>query len=577
MLDRIVRSLSTRRVLIGLLAALPPSLALGKERPAAKRKHTHGRHHAKANRGTRHNGKERHDGQKKRHHTRSKGARGPRAGASVLPGDAVLLARYDGFAINPKVRYRPRQWVNGAIIPDASWGNWTLTNAGAYSGWDYLPLANDGSSRASTLAVFAKYTLNRLATVGMVWRGGTPLPAWIAAQGWIAAGTITASNPSRGTQTYPVYKKAQPAGEFTIGGPNNPGDSTVRNLMWMLFAEANGSPSAAPSVPAGRATPTPNQTCPAWVHDQYVTIGPDGQGYPTWHPVIDPVYWCYFRHDHGSDPKHVFPDGSFLPPYHYVATLVGMTENHWGHKSHALKNADNYWIYITQHVGTTGVARANTCLQRFHLVELIVRNEARDETLAHLQLMGDYGRSLVSTATGNTEYTPSACPTGNHDTGITTSVPVRKIPIAGAAIRGYEPWQFAQSGYEGMGLSGAMTINTQSPLDICNAIVCDTPSPNPTFSGLSRILQPINLRITDPHVSADGHFCTDGMGAVVACGASAVPQYVKPGLDLAVRGTGSTTQTHFETGDWGDVLYVSAGGALDRDIDGSIVETHGPN
>src|SRR4051812_17627330 len=28
--------------------------------------------------------------------------------------------------------------------------------------------------------------------------------------------------------------------------------------------------------------------CPAWVHARYVTTGPDGKPYPTWHPPIDP-------------------------------------------------------------------------------------------------------------------------------------------------------------------------------------------------------------------------------------------------------------------------------------------------
>ena len=55
------------------------------------------------------------------------------------------------------------------------------------------------------------------------------------------------------------------------------------------MAEQGGVPSAPPSVPAGQATPVPNETCPAWVHDQYVTTGPDGRIYPTWHPQIDPV------------------------------------------------------------------------------------------------------------------------------------------------------------------------------------------------------------------------------------------------------------------------------------------------
>src|SRR4051794_40576652 len=73
------------------------------------------------------------------------------------------------------------------------------------------------------------------------------------------------------------------------------------------------------------------QPCPAWVHDRYVTTGPDGRLYPTWHPPIDPEFGCLFGHEHGADPRSSRADPS-LPAFGYAAALMGMQEPHQGFK-----------------------------------------------------------------------------------------------------------------------------------------------------------------------------------------------------------------------------------------------------
>jgi hypothetical protein len=513
----------------------------------------------------------------------------------AVPGvQPTLLSRYDGYAIDnwatfPDVsRYYPRTFASEMILPDAAQGEWKISNAGDWSGWDVFNFANRGSERARDRAEFASFTLNRPATVALVWRGGAFVPAWLAAEGWTkATQTVSVARPVTGAQprTYAVYTKAFPAGQFWLHAPYDTGACGASgicvspiNLPYVLFAEENGQPSVAPVVPEGNEVPVANTTCPAWVHDQYVTPGPDGQLYPTWHPAIDPVYWCYFRHEHGSDPRHVFPDGSFTPAYDYLTHHTGYApENHWGNKSHAFQNVDGYWFYVTQHVGTTGVGRANTCLQRFHHVEILVRNAERTETLAHLSFMADYGRSLVSHEGPNVPYAPSACPTGNADTELTTSVPTRKIPNAAEGRFGYEPWQFSRFAYRGIGLTGAFTVNTSFPLDVCPNTTCDVPHPVAANSGTGRILQATELRITDPGLGVNGEFYTDARGqALTRALPGSVKQYIKPGLDLPIRGTGSIANSHWVTGHWGDVLTVIPSG-FDVDTEGSVRETHGPN
>lgn len=58
-----------------------------------------------------------------------------------------------------------------------------------------------------------------------------------------------------------------------------------------------------PSVAFGLWTPGPGDTCTKAIHDRYVTVGPDGKLYPTWHPPVDPETGCTFGHEHGRDPR----------------------------------------------------------------------------------------------------------------------------------------------------------------------------------------------------------------------------------------------------------------------------------
>jgi hypothetical protein len=66
-------------------------------------------------------------------------------------------------------------------------------------------------------------------------------------------------------------------------------------------------PPAQPSYASASWTPSPQDTCPATVHERYSVIGPDGKRYPTWHPptTVDPATGrtCTFGHEHGRDPR----------------------------------------------------------------------------------------------------------------------------------------------------------------------------------------------------------------------------------------------------------------------------------
>lgn len=86
----------------------------------------------------------------------------------------------------------------------------------------------------------------------------------------------------------------------------------------------------------------PNQKCPEWLHSLYVTTthrtwsnSSLHEGEPefwrTWHPAIDPVYWCNFDHEHGS-----FPGRTYKPAFGYMAwkTPDNRTEHGRQEESH---------------------------------------------------------------------------------------------------------------------------------------------------------------------------------------------------------------------------------------------------
>lgn len=183
---------------------------------------------------------------------------------------------------------------------------------------------------------------------------------------------------------------------------------------------------ATPTLVAEGPTATPEQTapvagelCPTWVHARYVTTGPDGKSYPTWHPPVDPEYGCLFGHEHGADPATSKADPS-LPAFGYAAALMGMDEPHVGFKVFVINAGDiaddgrvaqaDYRIVF--HMGTGGVKRYT---ERHHSLEYdyIARDGSGRE--AHVSGMADTtGNPIGSTCTsprgGGRDFSTIGCP-----------------------------------------------------------------------------------------------------------------------------------------------------------------------
>jgi hypothetical protein len=456
------------------------------------------------------------------------------------------------------VKYRPRQFTRGLTIVDQTWGPRVVEDVGTYDNWDVLNTLNASVHRIEKRADWLVIEVNRAVTLAVIWRWSAPVPAWLGS--WTKAGNVKISG-----KVFPTYRKKFPAGSINLGGVYDPSDSpgnSTRDTYWVLLAEEDGLPSPAPVVPGGRSTPAPNETCPAWVHDQYVATGPDGKSYPTWHHLIDPVYWCYHRHEHGTNP--VWFSGDKKPLFGYTCGRHGMTEPHQGYKNFVFDSNDGTRWMVTHHFGTAGLGRA---CNRFHTTDIVVRSIASGEILADLHIMGDFGKAVVNSS--GKALTPPTCP--DQAVQAAQSHGIRKLPSQADGATMYEPWRVALNS-EVFGFIASFTINNPDAMVICNNSTCDQPVVTGA-TGSKRFFTPNGdargNRFGIVAGENSGVFYTDVHGTKVVSSSDpqAVPQYIKPGARMQVLHNG----THFyDVHAWGKKFVPNATDGNPTDREGSI-------
>jgi hypothetical protein len=457
----------------------------------------------------------------------------PPSGGTPQP---ALLAQYEVRGPLPEARntaYRPRQFAAGAVIADATWGGQTVGSPGPYAGWDVLPTPNEGIMRIADRDDWLALRLTRPAALAIVWRGGDAVPGWL--DGWARGADVVVNGGAERTYTRQVA-----AGEVTLGGVYNPGavpgPHATLDTYWVLVGEASGLPSPAPAVPPGQPVPQPNQTCPSWVHDRYSAAGPDGRQYASWHPQIDPVYWCYFRHEHGSDPALL--GASYRPLFGYASTAAGIDEPHTGFKSYAFGDGQGRRWLVTHHFGTGSVNRACT---RFHELQVAAASESSGEVLADVHLLADFGKSVANT-TGE-PLTPAACRDQAAQAGGSTGA--RLLPVLTRQALAYEPWRMDGAGTVA-GLTGAFTLNTVDAVVICNDVACDRDVVTGSTGTQRFFTYTRDLGINASAAAGGGTYYTDAYGrVVVGPGQSgALRQYVKPGLAIGLPYYGDNQTCH---------------------------------
>ncbi|WP_157202892.1 hypothetical protein [Calidithermus chliarophilus] len=443
--------------------------------------------------------------------------------------------------------YRPRQFKSGVTIPDEQ-NHGAINDAGAYQGWDVLTPPNGGKHGGVwqyDKPVFVRLTLSRDARLAVVWRADpAKVPNWLK-NNWSEQGKVRIAGQDRR-----VFVKNFSAGQAVeLGSVYDPGQRQAQNLetYWVLFAEKDGTPPAEPPQ-LGSPAAEPNKACPQWVHDQYTTevTMPNGarRVLATWHPQVDPVYWCYFGHDHGSDPG-LFKAG-YKPAFGYIQDALHtdgvLPEPHPGFKNYVWERDGYRWLFV-HHFGTGGAGRV--CRQ-FHSLEVAVASASTGEIVAKLHINTDFGPSTNN----NTDLPLEAtCPQGvlTPSQVADQSNGERKIHVydgTQGSLNGYEPWRSDVSGNI-LGLNlGGLTFDTVNPITACTGPVCSSLMRIGNSTGETRLFS----FATDPGgpaLSIDasrtpgggGEFFTDVYGKKVlpASDPGAVRQYVKPGLRLEVR------------------------------------------
>ena len=188
--------------------------------------------------------------------------------------------------------------------------------------------------------------------------------------------------------------------------------SNVKNLntkgFWtVLVAEEDGSPTTLSGAPAGTV---PNGRCPDALHDAWVAKGQDkddkltyGMDFKTWHPLMDPCFWCSYSHEHGSSAPLIM---GYNPRYGYTAL------KHKGNSSLELHNGfkdividlEDYYMYYGIHAKMSDKHRF---MVRFHTKVIAVVKKSDGELMAELRFKADYGHREVRTkVSGSMALTP---------------------------------------------------------------------------------------------------------------------------------------------------------------------------
>ena len=167
----------------------------------------------------------------------------------------------------------------------------------------------------------------------------------------------------------------------------------VALIVWNALQNTN-PPTVTPPTP-GLPPAVAGQPCPTWVHDRYVTQGPDGKLYPTWHPPVDKQYGCTFGHDHGDDPTGAPALQGRTVPFGYVGLSMGEVEAHSGFKIYRWDNVQS--SYGPSHNGSSllimihqGSSSDNAFTQPFHEIHFHYVNP-NDGRVVHIQMMAPFG------------------------------------------------------------------------------------------------------------------------------------------------------------------------------------------
>ena len=430
------------------------------------------------------------------------------------------VKRYDVDGV-----YRPRQFAANLDIDPDEGENYLITSSGKYDGWDVFIPEREWSNASGT--EYMNITLTRPTRVAIVWVSRwDPLPSWL--KSWSLSGTVGVDH-----RVANVYERTLGYGEHWLPGPSADGDYS-RNYL-VLFGESTSTATVDPPVPAGNTTPDANQLCPVWVHDDlYQVEGPDGVMYGSWHPQIDPTYWCYFGHEHGSNPDLI--PGKPKVPYQYVAAKVPQNEPDIGFKETILKTSNGYWVRFIDHAATSSERRV--CAQ-LHTVYVMVYTAGGNEVF-RMGFKADFG--ISQSTDGGALINSTDCGYNMADLAEVTESS-KKIRTS-ADSHDYERWK-ARPTVEAanLGMVFEHRFDVRDPFTFCPGTQCnDVTFHNTGETGTKRTID-VDDFIFDARLAlAEGIYYTNPYGTALEPSGSpnAVQQYIQPDfyLDLGIMGEG---------------------------------------
>lgn len=445
-----------------------------------------------------------------------------------------------------------------------------------YEGWDVLDIP--GWMKSENRSDWLRIQLSRPAKVAVVWERNE---LWLS--GW-NRGSLTVSG-----KTQNVFTKEFPAGEIALGSPGPQGDG-----YFVLLAEQGGAPSSEPPLPPGIAAgekPLPNQDCPSWLENAwtlrqvYGVSAPDGADYKTWHPQIDPIYWCYYAHDHGSDPSLV----GYKPAFGYVAKLFnGQAELHVGFKGFAVRQeGTNLGWYVNIHSETGVVSRA---CARFHTVVVAVTDLKTGQLQAELGYKGDFGATKSNQ--DNNPTVDVSCPVNPRTGQLESQAQIANQTNASKRLRvfngdndrgGYEQWDGGLSKSLGMSFGGlGMGIDIRNPATGCNDMSCTAAKVTGSEADL-RTIHFNNLKVRYTREieaqdlrdgTRDGYFWTDLYGDPLPADKApgdpgTIRQFIRPGFESAGSNTGGLSGFYTNQDAWRG-LYLEGGHVPGINLEGGL-------
>jgi hypothetical protein len=495
------------------------------------------------------------------------------ANFAVSDADHALVARYhvvrkqDGIdtIYVDDMKYWPRAMAKDLDIEPNPDHRQLVDSPGRYAGWDVLsPSTRWEFKNAGPRNDWMNFTLNRPARVAVVWRDDFPLPGWL--NSWAEGGSVAIDG-----DLHPVYEKDFPAGPVKLGTVEY--SNEWRQMYLIMLAEADGNPSPTPPAPDGFSAARSNVPCPAWVHGLHTTVGPDGATYETWHPQIDPIYWCYFGHEHGSDPSLI--PGAPLIPYEYVASNVPQNEPNMGFKEFIFKDmTGNHWVRFVIHAGTASDRRV--CAQ-FHTLYVSIYDLNGNEEFG-VGYKADYGAAFSTGDTGNQVLTPTKC--GYSMPGLAGQVDdqQRRRLNVGSGSRNYETWDAREETGAVLNLGMVQfdhAFDIRNPMShcanrTCNSVVVRDPDrDNATRRTLQMASWRADFEFDSDHALGAGEYYTDAYAtrALSPGHPQATRQFAAPGFHLEFKKNSTADRIDCSAADpWlFDYTCYQIGGAGNRD------------